>query len=215
MAVEQVFSWYKSRGWIVLSGGADAGGEIRSQVLGRLKSAGVVVYLGFSEDSGDEVLDDFEDLGAPSGYLVNVMEEDDDTIRTQIAAASLIVIDDSAAAQQWRDALTGATLDGIQEALSRGAVLLGEGEGAAVLGAVLLAEGRLHDGLAMMEHALILPTVASLAEAPDAQHYLDTEPDAVVIGIGVGSALALGPEGRIETWGQRQVTVALGRNYRT
>jgi hypothetical protein len=38
-------------------------------------------------------------------------------------------------------------------------------------------------------------------------------PDAIAIGIGPGSALVLGPNGEVETWGKQQVTISLGPGY--
>src|SRR5688572_2931737 len=125
-----VLNWVKSNGWVVFSGGADPGGEVRSMVLSRLKPEGGVAYLGLSEDSADDTLEDFEDLGAPTGYLVNLITEDDSAIRALIEEASLVVIDDSETVEDWRNALMGAAAEGILNALLTGAVVFGEGSGA-------------------------------------------------------------------------------------
>lgn len=214
MAIETVLRWQAGSGWIVLSGGADAGGEIRANALRRLNAAGGVAYIGFNEDSADAVLDDMEDLGAPTGYLVNVVSEADDSIRTQIEEASMIVIDDSVTADDWRNNLLGAAVEGIQSALSRGAVVLAEGSGAEALGGYIInSNGQLTQGLGWLENALILSDTTSLADSDLARSILDAEPQAVAIGIGVGSALVLGGDGSIEVWGERQVAIALGRDY--
>ena len=39
---------------------------------------------------------------------------------------------------------------------------------------------------------------------------MTSEPGAVALGIGSDSALALGPDGQLEVWGEQQVDVALG-----
>jgi hypothetical protein len=214
MAVETVLRWKASLGWIVLSGGADEGGEIRATVLRRAKSSGGVAYLGFNEDSADAVLDDMEDLGAPTGYLVNVIAEDDDSIREQLEAASIIVIDDSVPAAEWRSSLLGAGVEGIMAALERGALVLAEGTGAEALGGFIINEnGQLSQGLNWLENALILSGTTSLADSDLARAILHSQPQSLVVGIGVGSALALGGEGEIEVWGERQVAIALGRDY--
>jgi hypothetical protein len=215
MSVQRVLNWVSSPGWVVLSGGADPGGELRSTVLNRLKPEGFVAYLVLSEDEGDETLDDFEDLGAPTGYVVNLIMEDDSAIREQLLDASLIVIDNSAEPDEWRNALMGAAAEGILDALASGAVVLGEGSGATVLGEYVLNGSRIAEGLKLLQHALVLPNVTSVAQSPEAQQVLEMSPDAIAVGLGKGSALALGPDGSIETWGRRQVTIALGRNYQS
>lgn len=211
----EVLRWTEGIGWIVLSGGADAGGEIRAHALQIAKSAGGVAYLGLSEDSADETLADMEDLGAPTGYLVNVVAEDDDTIHKQLSESSIVVIDNSESVETWRDVLLGAANQGMQAALANGAVILAEGNAAMALGQWIVPshDTLLRDGLAWVQHALILPGVTSLQGSDVARGVLDQSPDAIVIGIGVGSALALGSAGQIEVWGERQVSIALGRNY--
>jgi hypothetical protein len=62
-----------------------------------------------------------------------------------------------------------------------------------------------------LQEALVLPEVESAAVV--AKPLLAEEPTSIAVGIGIGSALALGPDGQVETWGMRQVTVALGTQY--
>ena len=52
-------------------------------------------------------LADFEDLGAPTGYLVNIMIEDDDTIRRSLRDVGLVVLDAAADPRRLVDALRG------------------------------------------------------------------------------------------------------------
>lgn len=216
MAIQDILRWSSGLGWIILSGGTGRGGEVRAQVLRRIKASGGVAYLGFDENSGDETFDDMEDLGAPTGYLVNIIAEDDFTIREQIEDASLIMIDDSVSAEAWRDALPGAAADAIFAALETGTIVLAEGRGAAALGQYMLDEsGELVRGLGWLEHLLILPEITHIGEFAPARELLDVQPDAVVLGIGIESALALGPDGELEVLGQRQVAIGLGRTWQS
>jgi hypothetical protein len=214
MNTETILRWYAGMGWIVLSGGADAGGEIRAAALRRAKASGGVAYIGFNEDSADAILDDMDDLGAPTGYLVNVVTEDDDTIRQQIEEASVIVLDDSVTPDEWRSSLLGTAIEAIQSALSRGAVLLAEGSGAEALGGFTINDhGQLTQGLGCIANTLILTDTTSLADSEVARAILDAQPDALVLGIGVGSAVALGGDGSLEVLGEEEVAIALGRDY--
>ena len=92
MTGNQIFSWIDGEGWLILSGGADALGEVRATALTRMRAEGGVAYVGLDEQVDENLIDDFGDLGAPTGYLVDVMTEDDDAIREQIRAAALVVI---------------------------------------------------------------------------------------------------------------------------
>ncbi|MBC8170815.1 MAG: hypothetical protein H7X77_04065 [Anaerolineae bacterium] len=214
MAIIDILHWTASAGWIVLSGGADAGGEIRSMALRRIKAHGGVAYLGFNEASADATLEDMEDLGAPTGYLVNIVTEDDESIQDQLVSASMIVIDDSVTADEWRGSLPGAAVEGMREALEHSAVILAEGTGAMALGGYILSdEGQFTEGLSWLQKAFILPGVASPTDSEMARRLLEADPKAIVVSIGIGSALALGADGQIEVWGERQVAIALGRDY--
>jgi hypothetical protein len=215
--INEVLRWPSGRGWIVLSGGNDASSEVRAQVLHRARAMDVgVAYIGLSESSSDDTMDDMDDLGAPAGFLVNVLMEDDDTIRDMLEPVSVIVVDEFEPLEDLRNSLPGAGTDGMRTAYERGAVILFEGDNAALLGTVFLnVDGELQNGLDWIEHTLILPGTTSLADSEAAHYVLESEPDAVVIGIGRGSALVLGPDGMVEIWGRRQVAIALGRNYQT
>lgn len=64
MTVSGLFQYPEGRGWIVLSGGADAGSMIRAQVLRRARAEGGTAYLVMRDDDADATLDDMDDLGA-------------------------------------------------------------------------------------------------------------------------------------------------------
>lgn len=209
-----MFQWLDGRGWIVLSGGADEGGEVRAAALSRSSADGGVACIALSSDPGaaDYLLDDVADLGAPSGYVVDVAAEDDQTVQAKLVEAGIIVIQTDGTAESVRSALKGAAIEGIQIAYQNGAVVLAEGACAAAFGGYIPApEGGLTPGLGWLADALILPDVESVAA--EAKPLLGMQPTGIAVGIGVGSALAFGPDGQVETWGRGQVTVALGANF--
>jgi hypothetical protein len=126
----------------------------------------------------------------------------------------MIVVEGGAHITDLRSSLLGAAAEGMQAAFANGAVILVEGLSAMVFGAwVALESGKLLDGLAWLENALVVPGITSVSESEQAKDVLGSQPTGIAIGIGVGSALALGPDGEVETWGRRQVTVALGGEY--
>ena len=215
MARSNVLRWLDGRGWLVLSGGGDELSEVRAQALWRTSADGGVAYvsLGGQNPLGERALTDMEDLGAPPGYLIDVLSEDDQTIHSKLADAGMVVIEQGANLEALHAGLLGAAVDGIQAAFQNGAVILVEGDGVMLFGAWVLTAGGLVAGLEWVEGALIVPGITSVSESDDAQAALKTQPSALAIGIGSDSALALGPDGEIETWGQRQVTIVLGRDY--
>ena len=211
MPSHTVFQWLDGRGWLVLSGGADAGGELRATALARSSADGGVACVALSNDpgAGDRLLDDVEDLGAPSGYVVDVAAEDDQTVQAKLVEAGVIVILTDGTAESVRSALKGAAIEGIQIAYQNGAVVLAEGACAMAFGGYLVtSEGDVDPGLGWLTDALVLHGMESAAE--QAKDLLAVQPNGIAVGIGVGSALALGPDGQVETWGKGQVTVALG-----
>jgi len=220
MPSQSVFRWLDGRGWLVLSGAGDPSGEadpseIRAKALSRAAADGAaaVVYLG---DGGgaDALLDDIEDLGAPSGYVVDILTEDDETIRNRLAEAGVIVISGTATSAAARSALTGAAVEGVRVAYENGAIVLVEGAASGAFGAYMIgADGTVSAGLGWLLNALILPGLVSIGQ--EALPVLNAHPEAVGIGIGAGSALALGGDSEVEIWGARRVSVALGSAYRS
>ncbi len=216
MARNSVFSWRNGRGWLVLSGGNDSDSEVRAQAIGRVSADGGVAYvtMGGTSTLGDKALADMEDLGAPSGYMVDVLSEDDITIQQKLADAGMIVIESGSDVAALRSGLMGAAVDGMLAAFENGALILAEGLSASVMGAwVILDSGKITAGLEWLENTLIVPGATSVSEVPLGQEIFLSQPAAIAVGLAKGAALALGPDGELETWGKKQVTVALGPGY--
>jgi hypothetical protein len=209
---QQVLNWLRGAGWLVLSGGQHRLSDVRAQALSRITLIdGGVVYVVLDDDQVDDLIEDMGELGAPTGYLVNILTEDDDTIRAEMQAAALIVIPGESVPDDLHSALTGAAIEGIREAFMRGAVILVEGRSITVFGQTMLLEsGDLSGGLGWVANALVVPAITTVAESEEVRRALAMQAATVAIGIAQGSALALGPDGRVETWGEKQVTIALG-----
>lgn len=218
MPEQNVFHWLDGRGWLVLSGridpqGADIG-DIRSLILARSIADGGVACVALSGDvsAAERLLEDLEDLGAPSGYIVDVVAEDDTTIQARLADAGIIVIDSASDAETARSNLIGAPIDGIQTAYENGAMVLIEGHSTSAFGTwVMLRDRDVVSGLEWVEGAVIVSTDGAVSGA--ARPILEAQPAGYAIGIGQGSALALGPDGQVEVWGRGNVGIALGAAY--
>lgn len=215
MASHNVLRWRDGRGWLVLSGSSDNATDVRAQALGRVAADGAAVYvsLGNHDNWSDSALADMDDLGAPPGFIVDALTEDDQTIIERLTEAAIVVIEDAPDVSEVRSALLGAAVQGMQIAFENGAVILAEGNAAMVFGAWVVASEQVVSGLNWLEGALVVPGVTAVAQSEQAQQVLNAEPAAIAVGLGSGSALALGPDGEVEPWGGRQVTVALGPEF--
>lgn len=214
MASKAALQWQDGRGWLVLAGGANEAVRARALAIGA--ADGGIAYLATQGANAavEQILTDMEDLGAPSGYLVDVLAEDDTMIQTRLAEASMIVIGADDGVNNVRSAVLGAALTGIQQAFENGAVVLAEGSAAMTFGAWLMQEdGQVKTGFGWLRDGLIVPGITSVSESPITRIVLAAQPSALAVGIGAGSALALGPDGEVETWGEQQVSIALGPSF--
>jgi hypothetical protein len=202
-----MLAWEDGAGWLVLSSSEDALSEVRAQALNRMIPEGDIVYIGVDEDSAEELIEDMGELGAPTGFMVNVMTEDDQSIMDQVSAAALIVIPAEIDPRDMHSVLKGVALEAIKTAYQLGAVVLIEGSSSAIFGKVYVADNMGYEGLDWVRGALILPDVASATDSELAREALSADAADVAIGIGAGSALVLGRGGVIEAWGEKQVSV--------
>ncbi|NDJ60087.1 MAG: hypothetical protein GYB67_03130 [Chloroflexi bacterium] len=214
MPTQAVLRWLDGRGWLVLSGSDQITTDVRGMALGRAAADGGGACLSLTGDpaDADRLLDDIDDLGAPSTYIVDIYNDDDVTLQRRLEEASVIIITNGTSADQVRSALKGAAIDGIQAAYEHGAVVLAEGVCAVALGEwLMLPTDDIISGLEWLHGALIE------VDTPDVALYARplflVQPSAIAVGIGGGSALVLGPDGQVETWGLGQVTIALGPTF--
>ncbi len=215
MSGANLIRWRKGEGWLVLSGGGDFSsgetGDIEAQALGLAPVGQPIAYIWAAGDveAADRHLAALEEMGAPTGYLVDVLTEDDDTLRTQLGDAAMIIVGEGPALETLRSGLLGAAHEAIISAYEHGAVVLGIGQGAAIFGSILPQ----NDGLGWLERAAIIPGYERAGRADQMRALLLAHPDSYGLGIESGSAVALGPNGVLEVWGRRQITVTLGHSF--
>ncbi|MBE2182087.1 MAG: hypothetical protein IAE89_01565 [Anaerolineae bacterium] len=209
MPQRSIFRWKEGRGWLVIASGAST--EIRGMALNRLAADGAIACVAPGQDSSfaDVILDDFADLGAPSGYVVDLQSEDDDTLLNRLGEASLIVINGHTLPSEARSELMGAAMDGIAQAYENGAIILAEGDAGIVFGLQLYDSDEI-TGFNWIENTIILPGIEIEGVEAFANHALVEYPDRLAIMIGDQSAMAFGGDGQIETWGLQQVTLRMG-----
>lgn len=209
-----LFQWLDGEGWLVFSGGDSTGSPLRAQALARAGSDGGAIYISLAADNGEALQDDMEDLGAPAGYVLDIPAQPADAIIKQIAEASIIVIELGENLNPLYELLKGAPLSGLQAAYERGAIILIEGLAMNLFGSWMMTDsGEILDGWGWIKKAFLEAGVTGAHESRAVQDVLAELPDCIAIEIGVGSALALGAAGDIEIWGEKQVTISLGKSY--
>lgn len=213
-----IFRWRPGNGWLILAGGGTPDSEdnlnIDARMLSRTVSQGPLAYVWAAGDieAADRHMDSLRDLGARTGYLVDILAEEDDVLFRQLSEAGLIIVADGPHRDALRAALVGVALHGIEDAFRRGATLAVIGHSAALFGAHVAERDGVSDGFGWLSHALIMP-----AFVPDHADHLralvSQVPAAYGLGLGEGAALAFGPQGEVEVWGNAAITVSLGRSY--
>jgi hypothetical protein len=212
MPQASLFKWRDGRGWLILAGGGTPGNDVETLALQKTPPGDPVVYIFAASDieQGDKHLNILEDAGAASGYLLDVIAEDDVTIREQLKEAGLVILGDGANLAGLRGGLVGAAIETIEKAYAEGASILAIGAGAALLGAHYLNDkGELRPGFGWLHDSIIIPPNSTIETEP----ILIQHPENYVIALGRESALAFGPNGEVERWGEAGTRIALGKSY--
>jgi len=210
MARRQPLEWLRAEGWLVLSGQPDARSEIRAKALSRCHASGDILYISLAQDGGDALLQDMADLGATAGYVLDPRQQCLDDSYEQLSAAAMVVLHAPGKADTLQQLLQGAAARALQDALLRGALLLLEGDAAELAGEYRRhGSGQLVRGLGWLSNALIAADVRSFTLESALYESRLQLPQATFIGLIAGAALALGPDGQLEAWGDEAPTINL------
>lgn len=212
---DKKLQYITGKGWLIFSGGNSASSPIRAQAITRAKSYGITAYISKADDEGDSLLDDMVDLGARSGYFIDLEYDEAEEMIEQLKTASLIVIEVGSSLDALYYALRGAALEGIKQAYERGGVVLIEGLAVNLFGRwVMSNEGDILDGFNWVLNTFIEPESTGIDDSRAVQTIMQQIEDAIAINIASGSALVVGGEGQVEIWGEeKNVTISLGRGY--
>jgi hypothetical protein len=214
MPAKGLLNWLDGNGWLVMSGGDTPGSPLRAQALTRIHADGVVIYISLADDEGEALQEDMEDLGAPVGYIVNIEDEEPESLMKHLKEASLIVIESGENIDSLYWLLKDAAVEGLRTAYERGAMILIEGLAVNLFGRWIMSDGgEILPGLDWLQSAFIEPGVTGAGESRAVQAVFAEFPEAIAVEIGEGSALCLGGNDSLETWGEKQVTISLGSAY--
>jgi cyanophycinase len=215
--------WRTGAGWLVLIGGGDwnTTEAIDRHAIEAMSDETPIAFVpaaGGSPDYGESFLAHYARLDAPPGYVVPIHDaasaRDPANVR-RLAHAGLIYFG-GGDAQKLVDAILGApALDAIAAAFAAGAVVVGMSAGAMALAAWGVSSDpgvEVQPGWGWLPNAIVAPHF--LAERHDAlRAALIDHPEKLGLGIPDNVALALGPNGEVQTWGSAQVTVVLGPKF--
>jgi cyanophycinase len=217
--------WRTGAGWLILAGGGRwQTGETGSVDAAALSWADldrpIVVLLtaGGSSADGEALLEYYGEMGGPSGYILPIHTRAD-AQRTEnyqlLAEAGLIYISDGPDLVGLIQTLhESPALAGLERAFDDGASIVGMGSGAVALGAWASSQDatdQVVTGWGWLPGVIVEPHFTGTESSDRLRNLLNTHPDCLGLGIPDGTALALGPNGRVETLGEGQVTVVLGK----
>ena len=216
--------WRTGHGWLVLAGGGDwrahQTGAIDAAALGWAildRPVAVLATAGGSTAESEALLDYYADLGGPSGYIVPIFSVADARSAAParlLSEAGLIYIGDGPDVLGLVRALqASAALEAMTQAFEDGAAIVGVGAGAIALGAYVAdhqTPTQTEIGWGWLQGIIVEPHFTGTESAARLRAMLSAHPDCLGLGIPDGVALALGPDGRVETVGKGQVTVVVG-----
>lgn len=207
------FSWYDAIGFLVLAGSNTSDSPIRAQVITRAATDGGIAYISLAEDGGDAFLEDMDDLGAPPGFMIDLYEDDPETIEDGLSEAGIVVIQAGERIDTLYAALRGKTIGLLRSVLERGAFIFVEGDAIQIFGTWFVSdEGQLRDGFDWVHNSLIIPDTQN----PEMiQALLMNIPKAIGLTIGQASALVLTYDQTMELWGNRDVKISFGSQFDT
>ncbi len=211
--------WATGTGWLVLMGSEAVPGAV-DRLLARIDFSRPVAVLPTASGSiawGERLLDDYADLGGPRGFVVPIFSPQDarrEENRRLLADAGLIVLEDGDGLALARTLRDTPALYGMADAFARGAIVVGVGFGAAPLGEWVLPSGEEAEeggerGWGWVQGTVVVPRFHDAGQEPQLRGLLRKWPGILGLGIPETVALALGPEGQVETWGTGEVTVVV------
>ena len=217
--------WRTGAGWLVLAGdgrrGTTGWDSVDAVILGWAipgRPAAIVLTAGSSSAIAEDLLEEWVDLGGATGYVVPIYSAAD-ARRIEncelLAEAGLIYLAGGPNILALVRVLAGSpALDAVALAFEDGAPVVGAGLAASAMGSWVAnpnSHSQEEPGWDWVRGVIIAPRFVGTERAQHLRRQLENHPECLGLGIPRGAALALGPEGRVETLGTGQPTVVLGR----
>jgi hypothetical protein len=201
----QLFRRPSGSGWLILSGGPTPE-ELIHRTLALVEHAGSIVAVvprPVDSEAGESALENWTDVSGWEGRTVDC--DSSDLVEDALSEAALVLLPDLAGAEAYTRAL-GSTDAGeyLLAALYAGVIICAEGAAAESLGEGFETSGGAElPALRWIPAALIQARFREDRPPPDSLR----RKDRFRIGLPVGAAIALGPEGEREIWGAPKPTI--------
>ncbi len=193
-------------GWLILCGGsADDATLARAAAL--IQEAGPLVLLVPAASDREAAEARLIECSTVCGIPGEILTLNGETATAErLGEASLVVLPDSVDARELVAALEeSGSGEELLSTLEEGAVVVAEGRSAEALGEVIEADPPAV-GSGWLRQAVIQPGFVVGTPCP----VLGKRPKLFRLGLGEHAALALGPQGEVEVWGEPAPTVTLG-----
>lgn len=207
----------------MIGGGRWEGSEaIHSAAISAIADESPIAFLPAADPDptyGESFLSYYAELGAPPGYVVPVHDQASAHAPAnyrRLVQAGLIFIG-GGNTQRLIEAVEGTpVIEAIAEAFDNGAVIVGASASAMMLGkwGLSLSKQKIFSGWGWISDAVITPHYTP-DRSDDIRSALLRYPEAISLGIPDQVALALGPDGEVDTWtdGDERVTVTIGSKF--
>jgi cyanophycinase len=210
----------------VLIGGASGQwpttGEIDRAAIEAIRRDGPIVFLPAANcppDYGESFLDHYERLGAPGGRVapINDVASARDPANADLLANASLVYIGGGDSQRLLATMTGSpALEALAAAYENGAVIAGASAGAiaiATWGVPVDTSIGLLEGWSWLRDAIVAPHYDAAERARALAAAIARQPQAVGVGLPDDAALALGPNGEVQEWGEAQIGFINGAKF--
>jgi hypothetical protein len=206
-------------GWLVLSGAEPdltLNPELLDRILEHVSPGRGVLSIEMSADlpSSDDLANEVALLMGDTCTRMLLEPNHIDAIR-QAWLESGFIFTRGGSEPDWRAWVDDYLFQGYpEEILANGSVLFASGPCAGALGSWIGAGWRVGEpGLGWLEGGIILPDVDQPVDHPAVVELLEMDDPRYALGLNKASALALGPKGEREIWGEQAPVIVLGRGW--
>jgi cyanophycinase-like exopeptidase len=217
--------WLDGEGWVVLLGGGDyRRGEtdgVDAQLLSvaNLDRPMIVLTAEGARADAEQILDHYTLLGGPGGEAFSLAEMTrlqltTDRFLTLIREAGILYLGGEHVLPLVNNLHSSQALRYIVEGYStyQGLSIIGAGAGAAALGHWAFTAHSPHQramGLGFVMSAVVVPHFRGTKDSPILRALPKIGETLLGLGVPDGTALAMGPQGQVETWGDETVTAVV------
>ncbi|MGC9522008.1 MAG: Type 1 glutamine amidotransferase-like domain-containing protein [Anaerolineae bacterium] len=217
--------WLDGEGWLILSGGGDWQQGTTDQIDTRLLSLAnldrpmVVLLAEGSRSLAEEILEHYTVLGGPGGAAFTLADLTRAQLQTSefltlLQEAGILYLGGENPLPLVNNLHNTDALAHIVEGYStlQGLTLMGHGAGAAALGRWVFGPHPPHPqamGFGFLMNAVVVSHFTGTENSPILRALPQIGDNLLGLGIPEGVALALGPEGQVETWGEGNVTAVV------